>query len=71
MSKPSAAAYERVKRLARYLSGLEEVLFKYEWQTEEEALNLEGESNKCSRRYLSIIKRHAQDEVALGPSLKS
>ena len=40
MSKPSVAAYERVKKLARYMSSYEEVSFHYEWQNEHEATNL-------------------------------
>ena len=42
MSKPSVAAYERVKRLARYMAGFEEVCFDYEWQDEGDAINLRG-----------------------------
>ena len=42
MSKPTAAGYQRVKRLARYLASFEEVYFKYVWQSEEESLSLRG-----------------------------
>ena len=41
-SKPSVAAYERVKRLARYLASFEEVWFEYVWQSGDEALSLRG-----------------------------
>ena len=42
MSTPSAAAYDKPKRLARYTAGFEEVRFNYETQDEEEALNMRG-----------------------------
>ena len=42
MSKQSVAAYEKIKRLARYMISFEEVTFEYEWQSEEEAIKLRG-----------------------------
>ena len=42
MSKPSVAAYEKIKRLARYMISFEEATFEYEWQSEEEAIKLRG-----------------------------
>ena len=42
MSKPSVSAYEKLKRLARYMVGFEEVTFEYKWQSEEEATKIRG-----------------------------
>jgi hypothetical protein len=42
MSKPSVTAYEKIKRLARYMIGFDEVNFEYKWQSEEEAVKLKG-----------------------------
>jgi hypothetical protein len=42
MAKPTVVAYEKVKRLARYLAGHKEVYFAYKWQSEEDAVCLKG-----------------------------
>ena len=36
MAKPTVASYEKVKKLARYLAGFEEVRFEYVWQDEDD-----------------------------------
>jgi len=42
MSKPSISGYEKLKSLARYMVGFEEVLFEFKWQSEEEAKKISG-----------------------------
>ena len=42
MSKPSVPAYEKLKRLARYMVGFEEVLFEYERQSVEQSRKIGG-----------------------------
>ena len=47
MSRPTARAWEMLKRIGRYLKGKPRLIWKYDWQGETEVFDITSDANCC------------------------